>query len=91
MIDDSQYYRINEVPVRELFNKEFIDLFLKNGKLIGLSINAISNQDNHLAFIPNGKLILTLSKDAFQKVGIEKTRSCKNSNGLCKCILYLKI
>ncbi|EEB14899.1 conserved hypothetical protein [Pediculus humanus corporis] len=87
LTEDCQYYRINAVPVSEIFNKNFIDLFIVKGSLTLISINTLSDQDDRLAFISSGKLILTLSKKSSEEIGIDSTLKNVTKN---KHNLYIK-
>ncbi|KAK6623743.1 hypothetical protein RUM43_009596 [Polyplax serrata] len=82
LVEDSQYYRINNIPAYELINKDFIDLFIRNGQLTAISVNSHFNQEDHLTFIPNGKFILTLSRNTIQQIGLESIKLPKHAESL---------
>ncbi|KZC05069.1 Ribonuclease P protein subunit p40 [Dufourea novaeangliae] len=69
--EDSDYYRINEVNVHDLVNKEFIEAFVKKGELSLLTIGNKIDVDNSIAITPTGHLILSLLTEDFQTLGLE--------------------
>ncbi|XP_054014097.1 ribonuclease P protein subunit p40-like isoform X1 [Hylaeus anthracinus] len=73
--EDTDYYRINEVNVFDLINKEFIEAFVKKGELSLLTIENKIDVDNSVAITPTGHLILSLLREDFQKLGLEGTVS----------------
>ncbi|XP_033626617.1 ribonuclease P protein subunit p40-like [Asterias rubens] len=68
--DHQMYYIIKKLPLVEIVNEEFIQTFLKTGSFYGLSIGHI---DTHsvAAILPTGKLILSVSKDLYEELGLE--------------------
>ncbi|XP_061935998.1 ribonuclease P protein subunit p40 isoform X2 [Apis cerana] len=71
IFEDSDYYRINNLNVSELINKEFIEAFVKKGELTLLTIENNIDLDNSVAITPSGHLILSLLTEDFQKLGLE--------------------
>lgn len=66
-----EYYKVNNLKLEQIVNKQFVDNFVKQGNLIGLSINTRIDCDNCVAITPSGKLILSLTKDTYQSLGLE--------------------
>ncbi|XP_006624047.1 ribonuclease P protein subunit p40-like [Apis dorsata] len=71
IFEDSDYYRINNLNISELINKEFIEAFVKKGELTLLTIENKIDLDNSVAITPSGHLILSLLTEDFQKLGLE--------------------
>ncbi|KAL2743489.1 ribonuclease P protein subunit p40-like [Vespula maculifrons] len=73
--DDSDYYRIKDLHVSELLNKQFIDAFIKKGELTLLTIGNKIDLCNTMAVTPTGVLIISLVRDDFQRLGLEGNAS----------------
>ncbi|XP_066257792.1 ribonuclease P protein subunit p40-like isoform X2 [Euwallacea similis] len=69
--DDCDYYKITDLSLTDILNSNFINNFIKKGKLILLSIGTRIDCDNCCAVTPFGKLILSLTKDTYQSFGLD--------------------
>ncbi|KAL1491122.1 hypothetical protein ABEB36_011765 [Hypothenemus hampei] len=68
---DCEYYKVDQLKFCEIASVEFIENFIRKGKLSLLSINTRIDCDNCYAITPHGKLILSLTKDTYQALGLE--------------------
>ncbi|XP_033117367.1 ribonuclease P protein subunit p40-like isoform X2 [Anneissia japonica] len=67
---DCTSYIIHNLPVAELVKKSFADTLLKKGYFSALSHNTWIDSDNVVAVLPTGKLVLSVSKDIYEELGI---------------------
>ncbi|XP_075212462.1 ribonuclease P protein subunit p40-like isoform X2 [Lycorma delicatula] len=70
--DDCDYYKVN-LPVSQLIEKEFIELFVNAGELSALSVGTRIDIDECACVAPNGVLVLSVAREIYQKLGIEGT------------------
>ncbi|KDR22204.1 ribonuclease P protein subunit p40-like [Zootermopsis nevadensis] len=69
--EDCDYYRVEDIHVSELVNKDFIEIFVKRGHLIILSDGTNIDTDDCVALIPSGHLVLSLNRQTYQELGLE--------------------
>ncbi|KAL1124087.1 hypothetical protein AAG570_001857 [Ranatra chinensis] len=72
MLQDSQYYMLLSVPVVYFVSTTFIDAFVKTGEVTALSVKTNLDTDNCVALTPSGHLVLSLAREEFQRLGIDK-------------------
>uniref|UniRef100_A0A8C5W560 Ribonuclease P/MRP subunit p40 n=1 Tax=Microcebus murinus TaxID=30608 RepID=A0A8C5W560_MICMU len=65
------YYFVKNLPLHELISQEFINIFVKKGSCCALTYNTNIDEDNTVALLPNGKLILSLDKDTYEESGLQ--------------------
>ncbi|XP_069769608.1 ribonuclease P protein subunit p40 [Narcine bancroftii] len=65
------YYLVKQLSLHEMLEPEFINTFIKEGKCYALSYNTRIDQDNTVALLPTGKLILSIDKDTYEELGLE--------------------
>ncbi|XP_067853688.1 ribonuclease P protein subunit p40 isoform X1 [Heptranchias perlo] len=65
------YYLVKQLPLHEMLEPEFINKFVRKGFLYALSYNTRIDQDNTIALLPTGKLILSVDKDTYEELGLE--------------------
>uniref|UniRef100_A0A5F9DDB5 Ribonuclease P/MRP subunit p40 n=1 Tax=Oryctolagus cuniculus TaxID=9986 RepID=A0A5F9DDB5_RABIT len=65
------YYLVKNLPLHEFITPEFINTFVKKGSCYALTYNTNIDEDNTVALLPNGKLILSLDKDTYEETGLE--------------------
>ncbi|KAF6111179.1 ribonuclease P/MRP subunit p40 [Phyllostomus discolor] len=65
------YYFVKNLPLHELITQEFINTFVKKGSCCALTYNTNIDEDNTVALLPNGKLILSLDKDTYEETGLQ--------------------
>ncbi|XP_076470343.1 ribonuclease P protein subunit p40-like [Babylonia areolata] len=59
------------VPADQLLDKQFIEAFVKRGQLYLLSHKRHIDTQDCIAIIPTGHLILSVTKDTYEKLGLE--------------------
>ncbi|BES88984.1 Ribonuclease P 40kDa (Rpp40) subunit [Nesidiocoris tenuis] len=70
---DTTYYKISDLPIYRLVEQNFINAFVKTGETTLLSVDRHLDTDSVFALTPDGFLILSLSRDEFLSLGIEKS------------------
>ncbi|XP_069469551.1 ribonuclease P protein subunit p40 isoform X2 [Ambystoma mexicanum] len=70
-----KYFLVKNLHVHELASSEFVNTFIKKGSFYALSYNTKIDQDNSVALLPTGKLILSVDKDTYEELGLDGTRS----------------
>uniref|UniRef100_A0A8C9LMA3 Ribonuclease P/MRP subunit p40 n=1 Tax=Piliocolobus tephrosceles TaxID=591936 RepID=A0A8C9LMA3_9PRIM len=65
------YYFVKNLSLHELITPEFISTFIKKGSCYALTYNTNIDEDNTVALLPNGKLILSLDKDTYEETGLQ--------------------
>lgn len=78
LIDDSEYYRVNNVPAEILLDKVFIQFFVQKGRLTLFSVNAVSSNGDQLAVTPNGQFIFSLRPKTYQEFGVQGSSGTKH-------------
>ncbi|KAF6345554.1 ribonuclease P/MRP subunit p40 [Rhinolophus ferrumequinum] len=71
VMETGSYYFVKNLPVHELITQEFINTFVKKGSCYALTYNTNIDEDNTVALLPNGKLILSLDKDTYEETGLQ--------------------
>ncbi|XP_021036350.1 ribonuclease P protein subunit p40 isoform X2 [Mus caroli] len=71
VMDIGPYYSVKNLPLHELITDEFINRFVKKGSFSALTYNTSIDEDNTVALLPNGKLILSLDKDTYEETGLQ--------------------
>ncbi|XP_022442284.1 ribonuclease P protein subunit p40 isoform X2 [Delphinapterus leucas] len=71
VMDSGPYYFVKDLPLHELIAHEFINTFVKKGACYALTYNTNIDEDNTVALLPNGKLILSLDKDTYEEAGLQ--------------------
>ncbi|XP_007523340.1 ribonuclease P protein subunit p40 isoform X2 [Erinaceus europaeus] len=70
-METGPYYFVKNLPLYELISPEFINNFVKKGSCYALTYNTNIDEDNTVALLPNGKLILSLDKDTYEETGLQ--------------------
>lgn len=65
------YYLVKNLPLHEFITADFINTFVKKGSCYALTYNTNIDEDNTVALLPNGKLILSLDKDTYEEIGLQ--------------------
>ncbi|KAL2791287.1 ribonuclease P protein subunit p40 isoform c [Daubentonia madagascariensis] len=71
VMETGPYYFVKNLPLHELISQEFINTFVKKGSCYALTYNTNIDEDNTVALLPNGKLILSLDKDTYEETGLQ--------------------
>nr|XP_033790665.1 ribonuclease P protein subunit p40 isoform X1 [Geotrypetes seraphini] len=66
-----KYYLVKDLPIHEFVSHDFISIFIKKGAFYALSYNTKIDQDNTVAVLPTGKLILSVDKDTYEELGLQ--------------------
>ncbi|GAB6033580.1 Ribonuclease P protein subunit p40 [Chamberlinius hualienensis] len=72
---DCEYYFVKEAPLTLFLDADFIGAFVKTGKIYFLSWGTRIDVDDCVALLPSGKLVLSLTKDTFEELGLEGRKS----------------
>ncbi|CAG2228344.1 RPP40 [Mytilus edulis] len=64
-------FLVQDLPLIEVISLDLIEAFIKRGKLRMLSHGGTIDADDCVAVLPTGHLILHLSKDTYQQLGLE--------------------
>lgn len=85
--DDNEYYKIHDCPLTEFIDPNFIQNFVKNGKMYCLSAERNCITQNCVAITPDGVLTLHLLEYIFQTIGLE---GIKRPLGFYEVNIHLK-
>ncbi|KAM4728774.1 ribonuclease P protein subunit p40 [Anableps anableps] len=67
----NSFYLIKKLPIYGLLDKDFLQNAVFQGSVYGLSFRTRIDEDNCVALMPNGRLLLSLDKDSFETLGFE--------------------
>ncbi|KAM9667471.1 ribonuclease P protein subunit p40 isoform 1-T1 [Trichechus inunguis] len=85
------YYFVKNLPLHELISHEFINTFVKKGACYALTYNTNIDEDNTVALLPNGKLILSLDKDTYEETGLQGRPSQYSGRKIMKFIISIDL
>lgn len=68
---DSEYYKLDNISISDLVEKQFIENFVRNGRITLLSIDTKIDLDDCVCLTPAGILVLSLNKNTFEGLGLE--------------------
>ncbi|XP_003468878.2 ribonuclease P protein subunit p40 [Cavia porcellus] len=85
------YYFVKNLPLHELITPEFINTFVKKGSCYALTYNTNIDEDNAVALLPNGKLILSLDKDTYEETGLQGRPSQYSGRRIMKFIISIDL
>ncbi|XP_042134288.2 ribonuclease P protein subunit p40 isoform X1 [Peromyscus maniculatus bairdii] len=85
------YYSVKNLPLHELITHEFIHTFVKKGSFSALTYNTSIDEDNTVALLPNGKLILSLDKDTYEETGLQGRPSRYSGRKTMKFIISIDL
>ncbi|XP_004598676.2 ribonuclease P protein subunit p40 isoform X1 [Ochotona princeps] len=85
------YYLVKNLPVHELISPEFINTFVKKGSCYALTYNTNIDEDNTVALLPSGKLILSLDKDTYEETGLQGHPSKYSGRKIMKFIVSIDL
>ncbi|XP_062844022.1 ribonuclease P protein subunit p40 [Trichomycterus rosablanca] len=83
----SSYYLVRDVPVYKFLEDEMF----RNGGFYALSFNTRIDEDNCVALLPSGKLILSLDKDTYEQLGLEGKPSLYNHRKVMRYVVTLDL
>ncbi|XP_072932941.1 ribonuclease P protein subunit p40-like [Epargyreus clarus] len=85
--EDSDYYRISNCSLTEFVDRDFIEYFVKNGKVTCLSADKNCIVQNCVAITPDGVLTLHILEFIYQTLGLE---GCKRPHNYYEVKIDLK-
>ncbi|XP_023696962.1 ribonuclease P protein subunit p40 [Paramormyrops kingsleyae] len=71
----TKYYLVKDLPVHELLEEECLEKTVKKGRFYALSYNRRIDQDDVVAILPTGQMILSVNKDTYEQLGLEGKES----------------
>ncbi|XP_054447884.1 ribonuclease P protein subunit p40 [Pteronotus mesoamericanus] len=89
--DAGPYYFVKNLPLHELITHEFINSFVKKGSCYALTYNTNIDEDNTVALLPTGKLILSLDKDTYEETGLQGHPSHYSGRKIMKFIISIDL
>ncbi|XP_045407577.1 ribonuclease P protein subunit p40 isoform X2 [Lemur catta] len=91
VMETGPYYFVKNLPLHELISQEFINTFVKKGSCCALTYNTNIDEDNAVALLPNGKLILSLDKDTYEECGLQGHPSQYSGRKIMKFIVSIDL
>ncbi|XP_044114201.1 ribonuclease P protein subunit p40 isoform X2 [Neovison vison] len=91
VMETGPYYFVKNLPLHELITHEFIHSFVKKGSFYALTYNTNIDEDNTVALLPNGKLILSLDKDTYEETGLQGRPSKYSGRKVMKFIVSIDL
>ncbi|XP_015982295.2 ribonuclease P protein subunit p40 isoform X1 [Rousettus aegyptiacus] len=91
VMETGPYYFVKNLPLHELITHEFINTFVKKGSCYALTYNTNIDEDNTVALLPNGKLILSLDKDTYEETGLQGHPSQYSGRKIMKFIVSIDL
>uniref|UniRef100_A0A8C0SFE2 Ribonuclease P/MRP subunit p40 n=1 Tax=Canis lupus familiaris TaxID=9615 RepID=A0A8C0SFE2_CANLF len=91
VMETGPYYFVKNLPLHELITQEFINTFVKKGSCYALTHNTNIDEDNTVALLPNGKLILSLDKDTYEETGLQGRPSQYSGRKVMKFIVSIDL
>ncbi|XP_017527034.1 ribonuclease P protein subunit p40 isoform X5 [Manis javanica] len=91
VMETGPYYFVKNLPLHELITQEFINTFVKKGSCYALTYNTNIDEDNTVALLPNGKLILSLDKDTYEETGLQGRPSQYSGRRIMKFIISIDL
>ncbi|KAK0043118.1 ribonuclease P protein subunit p40 [Biomphalaria pfeifferi] len=67
-------YKLHMLPLFCLIEMPFVQAFVKKGAINLMSVNRKLDTDDSVVITPNGVLLLSLTKDTFQQLGLEAVK-----------------
>ncbi|XP_055841680.1 ribonuclease P protein subunit p40-like isoform X2 [Episyrphus balteatus] len=73
LIKTADYYLVRNLRLCELVRKDFVEAFIKRGRLTGILLQSgiFSESENKVYVTPDGKLNIVICKDLYQSLGLE--------------------
>ncbi|XP_075411364.1 ribonuclease P protein subunit p40 isoform X2 [Tenrec ecaudatus] len=91
VMENAPFYFVKNLPLYELISSEFINTFVKKGACCALTYNTSIDEDNTVALLPNGKLILSLDKDTYEETGLQGRPSRYSGRKVMKFIVTIDL
>ncbi|XP_006888793.1 PREDICTED: ribonuclease P protein subunit p40 isoform X3 [Elephantulus edwardii] len=71
VMETGPFYSVKNLPLHEFISPEFLSTFVRKGACYALTYNTNIDEDNTVALLPNGKLVLSLDKDTYEETGLQ--------------------
>lgn len=71
LAEDNEYYKVENLNISELVEPDFIQNFVRNGRVTLLSIDTKIDIDDCVCLTSTGVLFLSLKKTTFEGLGLE--------------------
>ncbi|XP_058411324.1 ribonuclease P protein subunit p40 isoform X4 [Diceros bicornis minor] len=91
VMETGPYYFVKNLPLHEFITHGFINTFVKKGSCYALTYNTNIDEDNTVALLPNGKLILSLDKDTYEETGLQGRPSQYSGRKIMKFIVSIDL
>ncbi|KAM5300256.1 ribonuclease P protein subunit p40 isoform 6-T6 [Ctenodactylus gundi] len=91
VMEAGPYYFVKNLPLHEFITHEFINTFVKKGSCYALTYSTNIDEDNTVALLPNGKLILSLDKDTYEETGLQGHPSKYSGRNIMKFIVSIDL
>ncbi|ELT94843.1 hypothetical protein CAPTEDRAFT_205340 [Capitella teleta] len=90
-VEDVSSFCIEDVSLHQLISEEFIEAFVKKGRLYMISQDTYIDQHDTYALIPGGMLILLLNNSTFGELGLSASKSAYSNHGSNKHVVELDL
>lgn len=87
----SPCYLVRDLPVYELLGETFLESLVKKGNFYALSYNTKIDEENSIALLSSGQLILSLDKDTYEQLGLEGCPSLYNHRKAMRFVVTLDL
>ncbi|TRY53848.1 hypothetical protein DNTS_002800 [Danionella cerebrum] len=87
----SSFYLVRDLPVHELLEQHFLPSTAGRGSFYAISCNTHIDEDNCIALLSSGQLILSLTKDAYEQLGLEGRPSQYNHKKAMRFVVTLDL
>lgn len=87
----STYYLVRDLPVYHLLEETFLESLVKKGNFYALSYNTNIDEENAIALLSSGQLILSLDKDTYEQLGLEGRPSLYNHKKAMRFVVTLDL
>ncbi|XP_057190277.1 ribonuclease P protein subunit p40 [Triplophysa rosa] len=87
----SPYYLVRDLPVYELLQDKSHETVVQKGTVYAVSYNTKIDEDNSIALLPSGQLVLSLNKDAYEQLGLEGRPSLYNHRKAMRYVVTLNL
>lgn len=87
----SPYYLVRDFPVYKLLQDQIYETVVNKGNVYALSYNTRIDEDNTIALLSSGQLVLSLDKDTYEQLGLEGRPSLYNHRKAMRYIVTLDL
>ncbi|KAM4604976.1 ribonuclease P protein subunit p40 [Polymixia lowei] len=87
----SSFYLVKSLPVYELLEKDFLETVVYKGSTYCLSYRTRIDEDNTFALLPSAKLVLSVDKDTYERLGLEGKPSCYSQKPVSRYVVTVDL